>query len=39
MAALSTIITGFTADATAAAIAMATIAVTLGAIKLVRGRL
>ena len=38
MDALETIITGFLAAATAAAVAMATISVTLGAIRLVRSK-
>lgn len=39
MAALATTITGFLADGTAAAVAMATLAVTLGAIALVRRKI
>lgn len=38
MAALVTIVEGFLPDATAVAVAMATIAITLGAIRLIRGR-
>jgi hypothetical protein len=38
MGALTTIIDGFLPDATAAAIAMATIAITVGVIRLIRSR-
>lgn len=38
MAALATTVTGFLSDATAVAVAMATVAVTLGVIRLIRGK-
>ncbi|GHU14815.1 hypothetical protein FACS189441_5390 [Betaproteobacteria bacterium] len=39
MSELPTIINGFLADATSAAIAMATIAITIGVIRLIRSRI
>lgn len=38
MGSLTTIVEGFLTDATAVGVAMAVIAVTLGAIKLIRGK-